>query len=378
MNIALVRGAFLAQYEAQLYYPLLKKHNFVAFSSLNPIHKDFPFELVRLPSPMDIPFGSLSRFKMPLLNRLFIDAHYLFGLESRLDGFDIAHCADTFYSFTHQSILAKKNGKVKKVVATIFENIPFNNEGIWGRKEYKSLAINNIDHFIAISNRSKEALILEGCNPDKISVIGQRIDTKNFFPTKEKAKNNKNINILFAGRLEFYKGVYEVLFSAKRLLSDKDLAEYKLTFSFIGNGSAKPNMLNLINRMGISKNINFKHLDYKSMPKAYREADIFIAPSRATPTYQEQFSTVLLEAQASGLPIVTTGSGGIPENVEDAALVAFPGDFYSISNALKRFIVSPSLRREYGLKARKHSHKLDVEVGSREVEKIYENVLKEK
>ena len=162
MKIALVRGAFLNQYEAQIFFPIVKKHDLVGFSSLHPIHDQFLFPVVKCPSPMDLNFGSFSRIKMPLLNRLFIDAHLLWGLEDKLEGFDIAHCADTFYHFTHQCVVAKKQGKVKKVVATIFENIPFNNEGIRGRREAKQYILKNLDCAIAISKASKEALTLEG------------------------------------------------------------------------------------------------------------------------------------------------------------------------------------------------------------------------
>lgn len=370
MKIALVRGAFLNQYESQIYYPLVKKHQITAFCSEKPIHDKFPFEVVKCPSPMDIGFGPLSKFKMPVLNRLFIDAHWLIGLEEKLDGFDIAHCADTFYHFTHQCVIAKRQGKVKKVVATVFENIPFNNEGIWGRKKFKQEAIKEIDHFIAISERSKAALMLEGAPEQKITVIGQRIDTKRFTPRKTLNKSNK-LTILFSGRLEFYKGVYEVIYSAKRLVSDKTLKDYTLNFVIVGEGTQKEKLIALVKKLDLSKNFTFKSVPYDKMPEIYQQADIFVAPSRATPTYQEQFSTVLLEAQASGLPIVTTASGGIPENVENAALIANPGDFYSICNAIKKFILLPKLRLNYGHRAINHVKKYDISLGAIKIEKIY-------
>jgi len=134
-------------------------------------------------------------------------------------------------------------------------------------------------------------------------------------------------------------------------------------------------MIDLINKLNITNKVQIKSVPYDQMSAVYRAADIFVAPSRATPTYQEQFSTVLLEAQATGLPIVTTYSGGIPENVENAALMANPGDFYSISEALKKFILSPSLRIIYGGKARKHVLKYDVISGAKQVESVYQKVM---
>jgi len=177
MKIAIVRGKYLNKYEMQYYEPLVRKHKLVGFGSLSPIHDKFAFPVVKLPSPMDLPNFP---YKMPILNRLFVDAQYLLGLEEKLRGFDIAHSAETYMHFTQQCLNAKKRGDVKKVVVTVSENIPFANEGIWGRKKFKKRALEEVDHFIAISQRAKEALILEGCPEEKITVIGHHVDTKKF------------------------------------------------------------------------------------------------------------------------------------------------------------------------------------------------------
>lgn len=379
MKIALVRGAFLNQYEAQIYYPLIHKHHFIAFSSLYPIHDKLLFPVVKLASPMNLPFGPFQRLKMPILNRLFIDAHWLIGLEKKLKGFDIAHAADTFYHYTNQCLIAKKRGYVKAVVATVFENIPFNNEGIRGRKKFKREAIENVDHFIAISERSKAALMIEGCSEEKITVITQHIDTRRFVPGTQIKKDSRDITILFTGRLEFYKGVFEIIFAAKRLLTDKNLSGYRLRFLLVGQGGEESELRRLLKKMAITANVEIKSLPYNQMEKIYHKADIFVAPARATRTYQEQFCTALLEAQASGLPIVTAGSGGIPENVGDAAIMANPGDFHSVAEGLKRFILSPKLREEYGRRARKRAvEKFDIRLGAKKLEAIYERVLHDK
>jgi len=325
---------------------------------------------------MDMNFGPLARIKMPILNRIFIDAHWLFGLENKLEGFDIAHCADTFYAFTHQCINAKKVRKVKAVVASIYENIPFNNEGIIGRKIFKSDAIKNIDRFLAVTERSKEALVLEGCDANKIIVFPSFIDTLRFVPHRNRKKNKNEIIVLFTGRMEFYKGVYEVIYSAKRLAQDVELKQFKLKFRLVGSGTERIKIEQLARKLGMSQSVSFEQTSYENMPKIYQEADIFVAPSRAIKTYQEQFCTVLLEAQSSGLPIVTTSSGGIPENVGNVALLANPGDFYSVSEQLKKFIISEKLREEYSLKARKQAvQKYDIQIGAKKLEQIYLELL---
>lgn len=374
-KIAVVRGKFLNEYEMQYFEPLADEFDLVGFSSLHPLHNSFQFRTVKLLSPMDLPEFP---YKMQLLNRVFIDAHYLFGLENKLKGFDLVHTAETYFHFTHQSLVAKQKGFVERVIATVSENIPFNNEKIWGRKRFKEFAIKNLDHFIAISNRAKEALVLEGVDEKKITVIGHGIDTKVFSPRKNKAGNaeGKRITILFCGRIEKEKGVYEIIHAAKMLLSDKSLLDYSLQFVFVGSGSEEKSLLILEKQLQIESKITHMNRDYAAMPNEYRNADIFIAPSKESAYWQEQFSMVLLEAQASGLPIVTTNSGAIPENVGDAAILIPPGDFVSLANTIKKFILSPRLRNEYAKKARERALRVhDSVFVAKKLSKLYNEIL---
>lgn len=373
MKVAIVRGKYLNKYEMQFYEPLAKRYQITAFGSKTCYHDQLDFPVVKLASPMDLPTFP---FKTPILNRLMIDAQYLLGLENQLDGFDIVHTAETYLHFTHQCLQAKKQGQVKKVVATVFENIPFANEGIWGRTGFKKQALAELDHIVAISERSKQALVLEGYPEHKITVINQYIDTKRFKPVKR--KSGKSINILFVGRLEIYKGVYEVIWAAKRLLTDKDLKDFKIKFILVGQGNEQKNLSRQIKRMNIGQHISFETTSYENMPKIYQQADIFLAPSRATRHWQEQFSTVLLEAQASGLAIVTTRSGAIEENVGQAALLVQPADFLSLYQAVKKLILTLQLRIQLSKKARARavSH-FDIKLGAKKLDQVYKRVINE-
>ncbi len=372
MKIAVVRGAFLNRYEMQFFEPLTDRFELTGFGSLYPYHDRFAFPVVKLPSPMDLPDFP---YKMPVLNRLFTDAHYLWGLEENLKGFDIAHTAETYFHYTQQCLDARRKGYVKKVVATVLENIPFNNEGIRGRKAFKARAREELDHIIALTERTKAALLLEGADPRKITVIGHFIDTKRFTPRKEK-NNSNEIIILFSGRLEKYKGVYEILYAAKLLLTDQDLAKKRLTFVFAGDGSERRGLLELEKRLGIEQFVKHTQVSYDEMPKIYHAADIYVAPSKNTDTYQEQYNTTLLEAQACGLPIVTTASGGIPENIGDAGVITAPGDFVSLAEAIKKFILHPQLRVEYSRRARKRALEVhDGRIGAKKLAQLYDSLL---
>jgi glycosyltransferase involved in cell wall biosynthesis len=112
------------------------------------------------------------------------------------------------------------------------------------------------------------------------------------------------------------------------------------------------------------------------MNALYNTADIFIAPSKPTPTYEEQYCTALLEAQASGLPIVTTRSGGIPENIGDAGILVEPGDVSAIAQALKSYILSLKKRSLYGLKARRRALTVhDARIGAKKLAAVYTSLF---
>jgi glycosyltransferase involved in cell wall biosynthesis len=311
-------------------------------------------------------------YKMPILNRFFIDAHYLLGLEKKLKGFDIVHTAETYYHYTQQCLNAKNKGYVKKVVATVLENIPFNNEGIWGRKALKASVREHADHFIAISEKSKKALEQEGVDSNKITVIGYGIDTIRFTAVQDHWRRlgrntTQPLTILFVGRLEKEKGVYESIDAIRIIFQKKNIPHIRIIFA--GRGTEESQMKKIITEYGLETQTSFVNVAYKDMPKLYRQADIVVAPSKRIKTWEEQFNIALLEAQSMGLPIVTTRSGAIPENVGNAALFCDEGDSQSLSRQLIRFIQSPSLRVQYGRKARERAvgihdihhiaHKLD-------------------
>lgn len=378
MKVAVVRGKFLNKYEMQFFEPLAGRFDLTAFGSLTSYHDTFTFPVVKLPSPMDLPDFP---YKMPVLNRMFVDAHYLFGLENKLKGFDLVHTAETYFRYTQQCLDAKRSGYVKKVIATVLENIPFNNEGIWGRKAYKERARRELDHMIALTKKTKAALILEGANPKKITVISHFIDTKAFYPTKDAVDrrgdtHRKKFTIMFSGRLEWYKGVFDIIEAANKLIHDPALNDYLLAFIFVGNGNERQKLIDLIRMHGLERHVEIRQVVYGEMNAQYAEADIFIAPSKPTPTYEEQYCTVLLEAQACGLPIVTTRSGGIPENIGDAGLVVEPGDVPALAAAVKSFILNPKKRMEFAALARDRAEDVhDARIGVNKLAALYTSLF---
>jgi len=366
-KIALIRGKFLTKYDMEPFEMLSKKYNITAFGSKTPFSEDFKFPTVKLWSPVDIPNFP---YKMQLLNRIFIDAHLLIGLEEKLSGFDLAHTSETYFHYTHQALNAKKNGIIKKVVCSVFENIPFNNEGIWGRNRYKKEAIEGVDRFIAITKGAKKALVGEGVPEEKIVIIPMSIDSEKFYPSKKIDKHH--INILFAGRIEEYKGVFDALNAFARVS-----AKYSnIRLTIIGKGSKESLLDNKINELGLSSKIIRKVSPYHQIAEEYRKVDIFIAPSKKDKYWKEQFGMVFLEAMASGLPIVTYDSGSIKEVVGSSALVVKEGDATQLYKNLELLVKSGVLRAELGKNARERAlSDFNVHKISQMIDRVYRDLL---
>lgn len=339
MKISLIRGAFLNPFELQNYYPLKDKFDIQAISSQHPIDDKVDLPLTKLWSPTDIPDFP---YKYPILNRLFTDAQYLYSLERQLQGTDIVHVAETYYHYTIQAIKAKQKGIVKKLVSTCWDTIPHNNEGIRGRREFKDLARKSIDHFLAVTNLAKSALMKEGVEQSRVSVIHMGINTDRFVYRDRNYQNGKRI--LFIGRNSPEKGLPYLITAFQTLHSKYP----DLTLTLVGSGHENQSYSNL-------PGIEIKQLPYDQIHQEYQNSDMFCLPSVTLKHAREQFGMVLIEAMASGLPIVTTRAGAISEVCGDAVLYAHESSTDSLVTKFENLIKSSNLRKELGQKANKRA-----------------------
>jgi glycosyltransferase involved in cell wall biosynthesis len=88
------------------------------------------------------------------------------------------------------------------------------------------------------------------------------------------------------------------------------------------------------------------------LPEVYRQMDLLVLPSRTTPTWKEQFGRVLIEAMASGVPVVGSSSGEIPHVIGTAGLVYPEGNVPALRSTLAGLLASPVRRAELGRQGR--------------------------
>jgi glycosyltransferase involved in cell wall biosynthesis len=187
------------------------------------------------------------------------------------------------------------------------------------------------------SPASDESLVALGVERDAIGRWGRGVDTSRFDPSlRDRGADPGEIRVLYAGRLTSEKGV--------DLLADSFLAarahDPRLHLLLAGGG---PEEGPLRERLGDSATF-LGWLHGEELPRAYASADLFLFCSRT-----DTFGQVLVEAGASGLPVVAVNEGGPASIVQDG----FTGrlcepDPAAISAALLQMAGAPTWRAKLG------------------------------
>jgi starch synthase len=383
-RIAVIRGANLNKFEMQTYEPLREHFEIEAFciatnnfslQGINlPIHKLLGIE-VFLPKIFkryyDLVFGLFLEMQQPM-----------FGLRKKLKDFDILHIPEISYYYSYQAAKAKRKYGLK-MVATHAENIPFPYGKNWLSKWRINQVIKEVDLFLPLTQSAKEVLLLLGVPTEKIKVLPFGIDVNLFTPQGKDLSlgarfglQKEDLVILFVGRISRGKGVYELVYAAKKLLEDRELAGKKIKFLLVGSGLARRKIEKLIGRLDILSGVTIiENLEYDLMPKIHNLADIFVLPSIATKWWQEQFGMVLIESMACGKAVVATQTGSIPEVVGEAGVLVQPNDPFSLAKAIRKLILDEKLREELGKKGRERAEtNFSVTVVSQKLKQIYEKL----
>ncbi len=197
-------------------------------------------------------------------------------------------------------------------------------------------------HAVLIGSRSFTAEVVAntGVPPGVFTVVPGGTDTCRFRPADETRLGDLGDppTLLFHGRVDIRKGLMELLDAFAALAAARPL---RLVVSGIG-----PDVQAAADRvaaLGLADRVRFAgYSSYDAAPAAYRLGDVFVSP-----TYSEGFSNTILEAMASGLPIVSTRSIGVVDCLEQErdALLVEPRDAAGLAAAVARLLDDAPLRR---------------------------------
>lgn len=360
IKVAFVRGKYLNNYEGQNYRFAKNRIALSAIASLFPLDAHVNFPLIKLPSLSDFD----SKFTKIIANRILGDSQILFGLEKYAGKFDIFHSADPHYYYSYQLARLRQRKLIDKLLLTSWETIPFNNETVYRKKFIKKFSKNNADLFLCYTQKAKNCLIREGINENKTKVIKLGVDLSRF---RRKKSTPKNLTLLFVGRLVEEKGILDLYEAFKRARGKK--------LEIVGTGPLGSKIKQLVKKDGLRSSVIVENKTYSEMPEVYQRADIFIMPSRRTKTWEEQYGMVLIEAMASGLPIIAYNTGAIAENLGSAGILIKENDLNDLSRQIGRLIEDKNLRFKLGTMGRKRAQDLfDSQKFSKEIANLYETI----
>jgi glycosyltransferase involved in cell wall biosynthesis len=295
---------------------------------------------------------------------------------------DVIVYSHTIYLTALPSILLRK--RIQKPFLGVTDCVPGIN-WFYGNKIVDSIGyihsqtinkkiMNRLDGIRLLSSSNYE-YFSNSENYEKISVITRGVDDQIFKPRpgKESLKRELGIKddetiILFVGRLDLVKGVEYLISAAKTLISKYD----NVKFLVVGDGSLKEKYVK--KTKNLAEKINF--LGFRTdIPEIMNLANVFVLTSLS-----EGACNVVLEACSSGLPVVATSVGEVPQIIVDGktGFLIKPKDVNALIYSIEKLINDPKLAENMGKMARKRiEENYAEEIIYNKIEEFYNLVLNE-
>ncbi|MEI7541988.1 MAG: glycosyltransferase family 4 protein [bacterium] len=253
--------------------------------------------------------------------------------------FDIIHYQEPFVPFLSHAILNNSNSVN---IATFHANFDKNAFYKYGGSFLKPLW-KKIHGRIAVSPSAK-ASITRYFSDRQVEIIPNGVDINRFSPKNKPLEqfSDGKLNILFTGRIEERKGLI-YLIQAYKLLKKK---YPNIRLIVVGRGPLLKNHRKYIIKNRI-RGIHFEgFVSSQILPRYFASADIFCSPA----LFGESFGIVLLEAMASGKPVVAFDISGYRDVVDNNTngLLAVPKSVKSLYKKLEILIKSKTLRQKLG------------------------------
>jgi glycosyltransferase involved in cell wall biosynthesis len=199
----------------------------------------------------------------------------------------------------------------------------------------------------------------------KIDVIPNGVDTDKFHPAENKQKQGF-LKLLTVGRLSPTKRV-EILINSINILNQSGC---KTVLTVVGGGAMEPSLRQMISEKNLDDFVNLKgRTEPIHMPRIYREHDIFVSA-----TMQEGMSNAMLEAMASGLPIITTRCEGAEELITDNGVIIERANTEEIAKVIRSLADNSLAAREMAVAARSRAEQFTWSRAAGEYLALYERL----
>jgi glycosyltransferase involved in cell wall biosynthesis len=268
----------------------------------------------------------------------------VFPIQLCLNNVDLLHCVNYSLPFAVPV-------RIKKVITVhdlIWFKFPeyFPKDTLFAAKKRLLHACSVADCIITVSENTKtDVLEVSHCKEEKVAVIHEGIDIKHFNRAPKEDSLATVIRskyslpqqfILWVGSYRKHKNV-ENLCKAFALAKEKHKLAHKLVLC--GPRLLQEEAVNDILKNFGNNIMVIGPVEYEELPVIYKLADAFLFPS-----LYEGFGLPVLEAMASGIPVITSNTSSLPEVAGDAALLVNPLCVDEIAEALTRVIEDNELR----------------------------------
>ena len=115
----------------------------------------------------------------------------------------------------------------------------------------------------------------------------------------------------------------------------------------VGDGSERKSFEQTLARYSLHDRAQFTGaIPYDHVPQLYQQMDVLVVPTQTTNRIREQFGRVIVEAMASGVPVIGSTCGAIPEVIDAAGVIVPEGDANALADALRTVLIDLHLREQ--------------------------------
>ena len=262
---------------------------------------------------------------------------------------DIIHSHSLFS--THQYLFLERCFGIP--IVTTFHGLVPNNVAMLSSDRIEQV-FEDGEAFLCNTHFAERQLQSMHCPQQKIHIIPQGTNTADF-PYRERAISEEDeIIVLSVGRLSVEKGFHIAIDAIARLVERLPRLRYRI----IGRGLEQDALQARIDDMGLVENVQLlSGVSTEELQRQYASAHMFVLPSieMQDGSHTETQGVVLQEAQSSGLPVIASRTGGIPEMIhhEQTGLLFDEHDDEQLAAHIARLINDPLFYDTLRVQARK-------------------------
>jgi glycosyltransferase involved in cell wall biosynthesis len=224
---------------------------------------------------------------------------------------------------------------------------------------------------VYVPSRSTAAeLAKKGISPQKTRVFPRGVDTIRFHPAKRSdcldahCDSNGALKLLYVGRVSKEKNLQILANCFRSLAQSRD----DVILVVVGDGPYREEMQQILEG---PRSIFLGYVEGEALASIYASCDLFLFPSTT-----DTFGNVVLEAQASGLPVIVTNCGGPQENIVagETGIVVEGNDERSFLTGIQEMLSEPGRLREMGISARRYAESRAFDKAFNQAWELYDKV----